>query len=220
MDLYLNLLYIDPVRPAHSGKTCLQRTKTWRWEASHGFSPKNCGRNWAIYNLWSFDLSSICFFIWRPTMGILEIFGNEMLPAQDSLYGKRDGALTGIAVVYQERSNIYRKTALWRQGVVSDVCMLERAAMFKPEVQHVTLKRSTMCFKIFQSNVQKGPTFSEFQSSPSCCWTACPAGADPRKGQHAPFGARPDRRARAQAGNSPTCFSMEVWYLGGNLQYL
>ena len=30
VDLYLNLLYIDPVRPAHSGKTCLQRTKTWR----------------------------------------------------------------------------------------------------------------------------------------------------------------------------------------------
>ena len=53
---------------------------------------------------------------------------------KDSIYGKRDGALTGIAVVHQERSNIYRRSTLWKQGVVTDVTMLERASMFKPEV--------------------------------------------------------------------------------------
>ena len=53
---------------------------------------------------------------------------------QDSVYGKRDGALTGIAVVHQERSNIYRKSTLWKTGVITDVQMLERASMFKPEV--------------------------------------------------------------------------------------
>lgn len=53
---------------------------------------------------------------------------------QDSIFGKRDGALTGIAVVHQDRSNIYRRTTLWKQGVVTDVTMLDRASMFKPEV--------------------------------------------------------------------------------------
>ena len=53
--------------------------------------------------------------------------------SQDSVFGKRDGALTGIAVVHQERSNIYRKSSLWKTGVITDVTMLERASMFKPE---------------------------------------------------------------------------------------
>ena len=53
---------------------------------------------------------------------------------QESVFGKRDGALTGIAVLHQERSNIFRKTSLWKQGVVDDIEMLPRQKMFKPEV--------------------------------------------------------------------------------------
>ena len=53
---------------------------------------------------------------------------------QDSVFGKRDGALTGIAVLHQERSNIFRKTLLWKQGVVDEIEMLPRQKMFKPEV--------------------------------------------------------------------------------------
>jgi len=53
---------------------------------------------------------------------------------QDSVFGKRDGALTGIAVLHQERSNIFRKTSLWKQGVVDEIEMLPRQKMFKPEV--------------------------------------------------------------------------------------
>ena len=56
------------------------------------------------------------------------------IPAkQETVYGKRDGALTGIAICHQDRSNIYKKSALWKTGVIMDVSMLERAAMFKPE---------------------------------------------------------------------------------------
>ena len=50
------------------------------------------------------------------------------------MYGKRDGALTGIAVLHQDRGNIYRKSGLWKQGVVDDIEMLPRASMFKPDV--------------------------------------------------------------------------------------
>lgn len=53
---------------------------------------------------------------------------------EESIYGRRDGAVTGVAVVHQEKGNIYRKSPLWKQGVVDGVQMLPRANMFKPEV--------------------------------------------------------------------------------------
>ncbi|CAL1126565.1 unnamed protein product [Cladocopium goreaui] len=52
--------------------------------------------------------------------------------AKDSIYGRRDGAITGVAVVHQDKGNIYRKSSLWKQGVVDNVQMLPRANMFKP----------------------------------------------------------------------------------------
>lgn len=51
-----------------------------------------------------------------------------------SIYGRRDAAISGIAVVHQDRGNIYRRGSLWKQGVVDDVQMLPRSEMYKPEV--------------------------------------------------------------------------------------
>ena len=53
---------------------------------------------------------------------------------QESVYGRRDAVLSGIAVVHQEKGNIYRKSPLWKQGVVDEIEMLPRGRMFKPDV--------------------------------------------------------------------------------------
>ncbi|CAK9114941.1 unnamed protein product [Durusdinium trenchii] len=41
----------------------------------------------------------------------------------DSIYGKRDGAITGVAVVYKEKNNIFLGTKGYKVGVVRDVIM-------------------------------------------------------------------------------------------------
>ena len=74
---------------------------------------------------------------------LLLIHGLLTRISQESMYGKRDGALTGIAVLHQDKGNIYRKTGLWKQGVVDDIEMLPRASMFKPEVLLSEDNRST-----------------------------------------------------------------------------
>ena len=53
---------------------------------------------------------------------------------KDSVYGRRDAAINGIAIVHQDRGNIYRRSVLWKQGVIDDVQMLPRSEMYKPEV--------------------------------------------------------------------------------------
>lgn len=58
----------------------------------------------------------------------------NVLQRQDSIYGKRDRAISGLAVVHSDRANIFRKSALWKQGVVDSFDMLGRSSMFKPEV--------------------------------------------------------------------------------------
>ena len=51
---------------------------------------------------------------------------------EDSIYGKRDGAITGVAVVYKEKNNIFLGTKGYKVGVVRDVIMCPRNAMYKP----------------------------------------------------------------------------------------
>lgn len=53
---------------------------------------------------------------------------------QDSVYGRRDGALTGLAVVPRERNNLFRSSPGFKSGVVHEVQMLPRAMMWKPPV--------------------------------------------------------------------------------------
>ena len=59
---------------------------------------------------------------------------SNLAHTQDSIYGQRDAAISGIAVLHQDRGNIYRRGTLWKQGVIDDVQMLPRSEMFKPEV--------------------------------------------------------------------------------------
>jgi len=60
-----------------------------------------------------------------------------------SVYGKRDGCITGLAITHNSR-NQFHGTRGWKTGVVHDVSMLPRSEMFKPDVLGFTFS------KIFQ----------------------------------------------------------------------
>ena len=46
----------------------------------------------------------------------------------------REGAITGLAVLYREKANGFRSTPGFKGAVVHDVKMLPRASMWKPPV--------------------------------------------------------------------------------------
>lgn len=50
------------------------------------------------------------------------------------MYGKREGCLSGLAIIHKEKGNICRTTKAWKSGVVYGVTMLQRSGMFKPDV--------------------------------------------------------------------------------------
>lgn len=56
------------------------------------------------------------------------------MPCKESVYGKRDGYMSGVAVLHRDRANIFRATAGFKKGVIYDIQMLNRQSMFKPEV--------------------------------------------------------------------------------------
>ena len=58
----------------------------------------------------------------------------QPINAQETVYGKRDGYISGLAVTSKEKSCIFKATRGMRQGIVHGVNMLQRASMFKPEV--------------------------------------------------------------------------------------
>ena len=55
------------------------------------------------------------------------------LVLEASIYGKRSGSIRGLVLMHKERANIFRATRGWKVGVVHDVQMLPRAAMYKPD---------------------------------------------------------------------------------------
>lgn len=57
--------------------------------------------------------------------------------SQDTVYGRRDGALTGLAVVHRDKGNAFPTTKGFRLGVVHDVAMLPRAMMYKPHASYM-----------------------------------------------------------------------------------
>lgn len=58
---------------------------------------------------------------------------------KDSIYGKRDGTLSGLLIVSKsEKYNIFKGTKAFKQGVTHGVQMLPRSSMWKPEVGMVT----------------------------------------------------------------------------------
>eukprot|EP00438_Fugacium_kawagutii_P001411 Skav219711 [mRNA] locus=scaffold776:216658:218739:- [translate_table: standard] len=66
--------------------------------------------------------------------------------ADESVYGRRDAAISGIAVIHQDRANIYKRSSLWKQGVVDDIQMLPRAEMFKEE--NAASDHRTLCASV------------------------------------------------------------------------
>ena len=59
---------------------------------------------------------------------------SDIIPVQATRFGKRDGVLTGLAVVSNlSKNNVIRQTRGWKQGVVHGVSMLQRSDYWKPE---------------------------------------------------------------------------------------
>ena len=108
------------------------------------------------------------------------MFQHRVKPHEDSIYGRRDGAITGLSVIHQEKGNIYRKSSLWKQGVVDGVQMLPRSGMYKPDVSRLG-KHDRLGMSRFHQNVTHPlifPTLSCLlsgfgcnQSPPAAPWT-------------------------------------------------
>ena len=52
---------------------------------------------------------------------------------KDSVYGKRDGVVNGLAILHKDPRNYFRNSRGFKTGTVHQVQMLQRSAMFKPE---------------------------------------------------------------------------------------
>lgn len=95
---------------------------------------------------------------------------------QDSVYGRRDGAITGLAVVPRERNNLFRSSPGFKSGVIHDVQMLPRSMMWKPPViwliTHSSLMYFVICCKIIYilniSSTLQG--ISMLNQNRSFCW--------------------------------------------------
>ena len=59
--------------------------------------------------------------------------GIVMPTTQDSVYGKRDGALVGLAIVRRDSRSLCFGSRGWRTGCVHNVRMIGRQDMYKPE---------------------------------------------------------------------------------------
>lgn len=53
--------------------------------------------------------------------------------SEETVYGRRDGAITALAITYRDKTNVFRQSKGFKQGVVSGVKMCPRSAMYKPD---------------------------------------------------------------------------------------
>lgn len=53
--------------------------------------------------------------------------------SKDSIYGKRDGTIQGLAMVRKGARSLFHNTKGWKQGCVHGVKMVSRQDMFKPD---------------------------------------------------------------------------------------
>ena len=63
---------------------------------------------------------------------LCSIWGPTCEP-EESVYGKREGALQGLCVVSNNPKNIFRQTRGFKTGVVHSISMLQRSEMVKPD---------------------------------------------------------------------------------------
>lgn len=73
----------------------------------------------------------------HPHVTVLHIclFQNSdtIIAIKATVYGKREGALTGLLVTSSNSKNIFRNTRAFKTGVIHEVSMLGRQDMVKPE---------------------------------------------------------------------------------------
>lgn len=62
------------------------------------------------------------------------VFTFHPVKPKETIYGRREGALTGLAVLHRDKANTFRGTAGFKGAVIRDVKMLPRNAMWKPPV--------------------------------------------------------------------------------------
>ena len=114
------------------GKNWRRRTATCWWETSLGFSVKSLGLR--VLSICSYDMHTLV----GPASSILSLSFDV---PEASVYGKRDGYITGLSVISKEnqKSSIFRNTSGWKTGCVHDVEMLGRSNMFKPDAPSLNL---------------------------------------------------------------------------------
>ena len=62
---------------------------------------------------------------------------------KDSVYGKRDGVLHGLAIVHKDDRNLMRQTVGFKTGAILNVKMCPRSEMYKPALD--SWAGSTLC---------------------------------------------------------------------------
>ena len=87
----------------------------------------------------------------------------EQWNTEDSIYGKRDGALPGLAIISNSGRSHYKQTRGWKTGVVHGIPMLARSEMWKPELVARKTKKSIIQF---HSNVFSQRSHLAFEVSP------------------------------------------------------
>ncbi|CAK9006167.1 unnamed protein product [Durusdinium trenchii] len=52
----------------------------------------------------------------------------------ETVYGKRDGTMPGIAIISRNSGNLFKQTKGWKTGTIHSVPMLARNSMYKPDM--------------------------------------------------------------------------------------
>ena len=53
---------------------------------------------------------------------------------EETVYGKRDGTMPGIAIISRNSGNLFKQTKGWKTGTIHSVPMLARNSMYKPDM--------------------------------------------------------------------------------------
>lgn len=56
------------------------------------------------------------------------------MTSKATVYGSRDGCLSGLACISKDATNIFKSSKAMKSGVVHDVHMLPRTEFYKPPV--------------------------------------------------------------------------------------
>ena len=109
---------------------------------------------------WVFDPASWqndCFFLtWQPQKPIYSNWVNNWISTvsttsfEESVYGKRDGVITGLAITHKDGKNMFHNSRGWKSGTVHGITMLPRGDMWKPDAKETcSLITIFICFVFF-----------------------------------------------------------------------